>query len=370
MLTLLLIDVLKIGLVLFALLSAAGLMTWVERKQSAAMQDRIGPNRADIYGFTVLGLFHPIADGLKMFTKEDFRPKNADPYLFPLAPVLAFAPAVIAFAVVPFGGTLYFGEGAERWSVPLQIADLNVGILFVFAILSLAVYGVVLAGWASANNWSLLGGLRAASQMISYEVAMGLSAMGIFMVYGSLSLGHIAAEQGRLLFGFLPAWGIFLQPLGFVLFLVAVIAETKRAPFDNPEGESEIVAGYFVEYSGMKFGLFFLGEFIEIVVAGALVTTLFLGSYHIPFVLSDPALGFGLKLPGMALWEMSPNLIALMQAGAFVFKTCVMVFLLQTIRWTLPRFRYDQVMNLGWKMLFPLALANLVLTALVAILLG
>jgi NADH-quinone oxidoreductase subunit H len=357
---LLLVDVIKIAVVVGALLSAGGLLTWVERKQSAAMQDRIGPNRADILGFRVLGLFHPMADGIKMFTKEDFRPRNADPYLFPLAPLLAFAPGVIAFAVIPWGGTLHFGEGADAWSVPLQIADINVGILFVFAVVSVAVYGVVLAGWASANKWSLLGGLRAASQMLSYEVSMGLSAMGVLMVFGSLSLSQVAVGQGDLLFGFLPKWGIFVQPLGFVLFSAAAIAEAKRTPFDMPEGESEIVAGYFTEYSGMKFGMFYFGEFIEVVLAAALITTLFLGSYQIPYLTPR-----GFQFPGFDLWSMGPNVVAILQCLAFVLKVCILVFLLQTIRWTLPRFRYDQLMNLGWKMMFPLALANVLLTAFV-----
>jgi NADH-quinone oxidoreductase subunit H len=354
----LLIEVLKIGVVIGALLSAGALMTWVERKQSAAMQDRIGPNRADLFGFTFLGLFHPMADGIKMLTKEDFRPRGADPYLFPLAPLLAFLPAVIAFAVIPWGGTLQFGQGEGAWNVPLQIADLNVGILFVFAVVSVAVYGVVLGGWASANKWSLLGGLRAASQMLSYEVSMGLSAMGVFMAFGSLSLSQIAAGQGELLFGFLPKWGLFIQPLGFVLFAAAAIAETKRTPFDIPEGESEIVAGYFTEYSGMKFGMFYLGEFVEVVLAGALITTLYLGSYQIPFLTPH-----GFQLPGLDFWPMGSNLVALVQCAGFVLKVVIVVFLLQTIRWTLPRFRYDQVMNLGWKMMFPLALANVLLTA-------
>ena len=359
-----LIDLLKIGLVVFALLQVGAILTWVERKQSAAMQDRIGPNRADIFGLTVLGLFHPIADGIKMLTKEDFRPRGADPYLFPLAPVLAFAPAVIAFAVIPWGGTLRFGEGPDTWFVPLRIADINVGILFIFAVVSISVYGVVLAGWASANKWSLLGGLRAASQMLSYEVSMGLSAMGVFMVFESLRLSQIAVGQGELIFGFIPKWGIVVQPLGFILFMTAAIAEAKRVPFDIPEGESEIVAGYFTEYSGMKFGMFFLGEFVEVVLASALITTLFLGSYQIPFVVADQARNlYGLQLPGAELWPWNANLVAILQALAFVFKVSVMIFILQTIRWTLPRFRYDQVMNLGWKMMFPLALANLLITA-------
>jgi NADH-quinone oxidoreductase subunit H len=358
MLTLLLIDLIKIAVVIGALLSVGALMTWVERKQSAAMQDRIGPNRANLrlgrFNIRILGLLHPMADGIKMLTKEDFRPRNADPYLFPLAPLLAFVPAVIAFAVIPWGGTLRFGDGADALLVPLQIADINVGILFVFAVVSLSVYGVVLAGWASANKWSLMGGLRAASQMLSYEVSMGLSAMGLFMVYSSLRLSEIVAGQGQLLFGFLPMWGIFVQPLGFVLFFAAAIAEAKRVPFDIPEGESEIVAGYFTEYSGMKFGMFYLGEFVEVVLASALITTLFLGGYQIPWL-----------TPETALWRSSPNLVALLQCLAFVIKVSVLVFLFQTIRWTLPRFRYDQLMNLGWKMMFPLALANLLLTALI-----
>ncbi len=354
----------KIAILVGCLLGGAAFLTWVERKQSAAMQDRIGPNRADIFGFTLWGLFHPIADGIKMLVKEDLRPRFADPYIFPIAPLLAFFPAMVAFAVIPWGGTLKFGAEPDLLLIPLQLADLNVGILFIFAVASISVYGVILGGWSSANKWSLLGGMRGASQMLSYEVSMGLSAMGIFMIYETMSLAKIAQAQGDLFFGFIPAWGIVLQPAAFVLFMVAAIAETKRVPFDLPESESELIAGYFLEYSGMKFGLFFMGEFIEIIVAGSIITTLFLGSYQIPYLGPE-----GLQIPGLELWAMGPNFIAILQCMAFLVKTAAMVFLLQSIRWTLPRFRYDQLMKLGWKVLFPLAIANLLVTAILCLLL-
>ena len=240
-------------------------MTWVERKQSAIMQDRIGANRASIFGFRLIGLFHPLADAIKMLTKEDFRPARADRFLFTLAPFVSVFFALVAFASIPFGDTLRIA-GRE---VPLQAVTLNVGILYVFAMLSLGVYGVMMAGWSSANNFALLGGQRAAALMISAEIAIGASIMGVIMIYGSLNMQDIVRAQGQyFLGGWLPAWGIVTQPLAFVLFLTAGIAATKRIPFDMPEGESEII-GYFIEYSGMKFGMFAMADFLEtIVIAG------------------------------------------------------------------------------------------------------
>jgi len=334
----------------------APVLTWVERKQSAIMQDRIGANRADILGFTALGLFHAIADALKMFTKEDFIPDGANKVLHTLSPIIAVIPAIVTFAVVPFGG-VYNLFGRE---VHLVISDLDVGILFVFAIASIATYGYVIAGWSSNNNWSLLGSMRTASQMISYEVTMGLTIIGVLMVYGSMRLTDIGAIQEDFF-----RWGIFLQPLGFFMFLTAAIAENKRIPFDNPEAESEIVAGYFTEYSGLKFGMFFMAEFIEMVTISAIVTILFFGAWHIPF-LSTATLLSWFDILGTT----GSNLVVmLIHVGVFFAKVIFFIWLQMTIRWTLPRFRYDQIMKLGWKILLPLSLANVLVTGIVILML-
>ncbi len=334
----------------------APVLTWVERKQSAIMQDRIGANRADILGFTALGLFHAIADALKMFTKEDFIPEGANKVLHTLSPIIAVIPAILTFAVVPFGG-VYNLFGRE---VNLVISDLDVGLLFVFAIASIATYGYVIAGWSSNNNWSLLGSMRTASQMISYEVTMGLTIIGVLMVYGSMRLTEIGAIQENFF-----RWGIFLQPVGFFMFLTAAIAENKRIPFDNPEAESEIVAGYFTEYSGLKFGMFFMSEFIEMVTISAIVTILFFGAWHIPF-LSTATLLSWFEILGTT----GANLVVmLIHVGVFFAKVIFFIWVQMTIRWTLPRFRYDQIMKLGWKILLPLSLANILVTGIVLLML-
>ncbi|HAX46534.1 MAG TPA: NADH-quinone oxidoreductase subunit NuoH [Nitrospinaceae bacterium] len=330
----------------------APVLTWVERKQSAIMQDRVGANRADIMGFTALGLFHAIADALKMFTKEDFIPQGANRFLHTLSPIVAVIPAILTFAVIPFGGQYdLWGE-----SVNLVISDLDVGLLFVFAIASLATYGYVIAGWASNNNWSLLGSMRTASQMISYEVTMGLTIIGVLMVYGTMKLTDIGAAQEDFL-----NWGFFLQPLGFFMFLAASIAENKRIPFDAPEAESELVAGYFTEYSGLKFGMFLMAEFIEMVTIGAIVTILFFGAWHIPFLPTATLLSWF-----DFLGTSGANLaVMLINVAVFFAKVVFFIWFQMTIRWTLPRFRYDQIMKLGWKILLPLSLANILVTGLV-----
>ena len=330
----------------------APILTWVERKQSAIMQDRVGANRADIMGFTALGLFHAIADALKMFTKEDFIPQGANKILHTLSPIVAVIPAILAFAVIPFGGQY------ELWgeSVNLVVSDLDVGLLFVFAIASLATYGYVISGWASNNNWSLLGSMRTASQMISYEVTMGLTIIGVLMVYGTMKLTEIGAAQEDFL-----NWGFFLQPVGFFMFLTASIAENKRIPFDAPEAESELVAGYFTEYSGLKFGMFFMAEFIEMVTIGAIVTILFFGAWHIPFLPTATLLSWF-----DFLGTSGANLVVmLINVAVFFAKVVFFIWFQMTIRWTLPRFRYDQIMKLGWKILLPLSLANILVTGLV-----
>src|SRR5262245_24822957 len=272
----------------------APVITWVERKQSAVMQDRIGANRADIAGVTVLGLLHPAADVLKLLSKEDVVPLGANRFMHLISPLVAAVPAIVGYAVIPFGGVYHFGDT----TLSLVVADPDWGLLYIFAIGSIATYGTVMAGWSSNNNWSLLGGLRASAQMISYEVTMGLSVVGIFMVFQTLRLQDMClAQDGTFrvlgflqhLFGVpvpswldwirLPAWGLFYQPLAFLMFLTTIMAENKRPPFDLPEGESELIAGYFIEYSGMRFGLFFMSEFIEVVVIAGLITALFLGGW-------------------------------------------------------------------------------------------
>ncbi len=345
----------KVVFVIGILLGSAAILTWVERKQSAIMQDRIGANRADILGVRIIGLFHPIADSLKMFLKEDFVPPGSNRFIYWLAPVLALMPALVTFAVIPFGDVVSVA-GRE---VSLQIANLNVGILYIFAIAGFGVYGVALGGWASNNRFALLGSIRAAAQMFSYEIVLGLSIIGVVLIYGSLELGEIATRQGDLLFGFLPKWGVFVQPLGFVLFMVAAYAETKRVPFDLPECESEIL-GFNVEYSAMKFGMFFLSEFVEIVVLAALLTTLFFGGWQFPWLYAE-----GFRWPGGAVTAVPHGLVVLIQVLSFFGKVVFFIWLQMLVRWTLPRFRYDQLMRLGWKYLLPLALVNIFITAFV-----
>jgi NADH-quinone oxidoreductase subunit H len=327
-----------VGFVLCFVMGIAGLLAWLERKFSALIQDRIGPNRANIGPFRLGGIFHLLADGGKMLFKEDFVPDTPNPVLFRLAPFLAFVPVLCLFCVIPFG------PGPH-----LQIAPIDLGIMFLFAIAALNVYGAMLGAWASNSKWSLLGGARISAQMISYEVTLGLTLVGVFMVFGSLHLQRIVQAQGELLFGFLPAWGIFVQPLGFVLYLATALAENKRAPFDVPEAESELVAGFWTEYSAMAWGLFYVTEFAEVVLIASLGTTLFLGGWQIP----------GVEPGGLAT--------TVAQVAAFAGKTLLLVWLQLTLRWTLPRFRYDQIMRLGWKMILPLALLNLFVTGVVLI---
>jgi NADH-quinone oxidoreductase subunit H len=368
-----------VSLFLFALvlLVFAPIMTWVERKQSALMQDRIGANRASILGFKALGLIHPLADVIKMITKEDTIPTGAHRLLHLMSPFIAVAPAIISFAVIPYGGTY------EMWGTrfSLCVADLDYGVLFIFAIGSIATYGSMLAGWAGNNNWGMLGSIRVSAQMISYEVALGISVVGLFMVFGTLRLtemGILQQETFRL-FGFLehagvvaqgtawidwitiPMWGLVLQPLPFFMFLTALMAENKRAPFDTPEGESEIVAGYFIEYSGMKFGLYMMGEWIEVVVISALLTAMFLGGWTLPWLPEASIISFLTPLLGPNMANVAAMVLAV---HVFLIKVVILIWFQMLIRWSMPRFRYDQVMDLGWKILLPLSLANIVLTGL------
>ena len=356
----LIIKLTLVGIVFFGVLNLAGLHTWIERKQSAIIQDRIGANRASIYGFTIMGLLHPLADAVKMFTKEDIIPAGADKALHTLAPFFSVFFALVAFAGIPFGDSIVVGGRV----VDLQVAKLDVALLYVFAMLSLGVYGVILAGFASRNNYALLGGLRATAQMISYEIALGIAVVGLVMIYGTLDLQEMVRGQGRTLFGWIPLWGIVVQPVSFFIFLTAALAETKRIPFDMPEGESEVI-GYFVEYSGMKFGMFYLADFLETILIACLATTLFLGGWQIPYLMPD---GFHFPWGGMLL--VSPWTYVLLGVGSFSIKVLVFCFLFMQIRWTLPRFRYDQLMTLGWKGLFPISVANVMVTAIVLILWG
>ena len=323
----------KSALIAFVLLTAFAYLTFAERKIAALMQVRKGPNRVGPWG-----LLQPAADGIKLIFKEEVLPAVADKVLFCLAPILTMIPAIVIVAVIPIGPDVeLFGR-----TVRLGITDLNVGLLYILAIASVAVYGIVLAGWSSANKYALLGGLRASAQMISYEIALGLSIIGPIMLAGTLSLqGIVQAQQSS-------TWYVLWQPLGAMIFLIAGLAELNRAPFDMPEAEQELTAGYFTEYSGMKFSLFFMGEYIKMVAVSAIATTLFFGGYLGPFV--D-------KLPWLGILY-------------FAIKTAGFLFLMIWIRLTLPRLRYDQLMAFGWKVLLPLALFNVVITAVVIVFVG
>ncbi|MBI5507578.1 MAG: NADH-quinone oxidoreductase subunit H [Deltaproteobacteria bacterium] len=354
-----------IKLVVFALVFALGLaaiLTWMERRQSAYSQDRLGPTRAHFFKlfgrpFVLFGLLHIVADALKMFFKEPFIPKDADRGIFRVAPLIGFCTSLVILALVPFGPDLV----TERWGViPLQVARIDAGLLLVLAVGSLGVYGVALAGWASNNRFALLGGMRASAQSVSYEIALGLTIVGVLIAYGSTELSAIVNAQRGLVHGFLPNWGIFIQPFAAVLFFVAATAETKRAPFDLPEGESEII-GYFLEYSSMGFGMFMLGEFIEIVVLSCVFVTLFLGGWQLPYLIGDTSSSFLFGSLFGVNNSVAHALDGMLVFGIKVFFMCA--FQLQ-VRWTLPRFRYDQLMRLGWKTLLPLALANIFATAL------
>ena len=355
----LLIILIKALFFLTCVLTLTSLLTWQERKQSAVMQDRLGANRASILGIRAFGLMHIFADALKMFFKEDYVPPGGDRKLHTAAPFISLFFALMTFAAIPFGDTL---RGAGRTG-DLRILPLDAGLLFVFAMMSLAVYGTFLAGFSSNNKFAFLGGLRASSQMISYEITMGATLIGLLIAYGSMDLAEINRAQGTLLWGWLPLWGVVVQPLGFLLFLTAGIAETKRVPFDLPEGESEIV-GYFVEYSSMKFGAFFMADFIETILVAALLATLFFGGWQVPYLQPD-----GFHLPGGAALAVPHLGVVLLQFAAFAFKVVFFCWFLLLIRWTLPRFRYDQLMRLGWKIMLPLSVLNIFVTAIAVLLL-
>jgi len=361
MMEILIIKLALAGIVFFGVLNFAGFHTWVERKQSALIQDRIGANRASIFGFRFLGIFHGLADALKMFTKEDLIPEGADKTLHLLAPLFSVFFALVAFAAIPFGDRLILSESLV---IDLQVAKIDAALLYVFAMLSLGVYGVILAGFASNSNYAIIGGLRATAQMISYEIALGISIIGIIMVYGTMDLGELVRAQGYLIGGWLPFWGVLAQPVAFIIFLTAALAETKRLPFDLPEGESEIV-GYFVEYSGMKFGMFFLTDFLETIMVACLATTLFFGGWQVPFLTPN-----GFHFPWGAELPMSNLVYVLLGVLSFSTKVIIFCWFFMQLRWSLPRFRYDQLMSLGWKGLFPISVANVIITAVVLVFLG
>ena len=349
------------------MMGLATVFTWVERKQSAITSDRIGANRCYVripftkIKFVAWGLFHGVADGGKLLLKENFIPNTYDRACYNLAPWLVLAPVLFVFAVIPFGGTLTVGES----SYAMQIAPIDAGVLFVLAISGVGILGTMLAGWSSNNKFSLMGAARAASQMISYELTMGVTIISMVITYGALDLNTMVQWQSGLLVGAVPAWGILIQPVAFICFMTAGIAENKRIPFDLPECESELVAGYFTEYTGMKMGVFMLSEFIEIVVLGALITTIFLGGYNLPY-LTDA----GFIFPGGYTWALPQWTVVMMQVATFGLKTFLVGCFMIQVRWTLPRFRYDQLMAFGWKFMLPLAVLNLVVTVCVRLLVG
>ncbi len=345
----------KAVVILLIALQVMAMGVFFERKVSAIIQDRIGANRASILGFAGHGLINTlVADPVKFLLKEDVRPAGADRLLHTLAPMMAVIPAIAAFAVMPFGDVL---EIAGR-TINLQAASLDVGILYILAMASLGVYGVVLAGWASNNRWSLLGGIRGSAQMISYEIAMGLALVGVVLTYDTFDLQEMARRQGELLWGWLPAWGIFLQPLAFLIFFTAGIAESKRIPFDLPESESELVSGFFTEYSGAKHLMFMMSDFVEVVLVAALVTTLFFGGWQVPYLTRE-----GFAFPWGSTIALPSIAVAVLQILSFSVKLVFFTWLQIVIRWTLPRFRYDQLMRLGWKGLLPASLVNVVVSA-------
>jgi NADH-quinone oxidoreductase subunit H len=415
-----LLILLRVAFGAFVPLCFIAVLVWLERRGAAFFQDRAGPNRCNVFGFRAAGLVQNLADAVKLIFKEDVIPGHSQhKFYFVLAPLIVFVCALVSFAVVPFADTLVLaGKGYVMQGIPL-----NLGILWFLAIAGFSVYGIILAGWSSHNKYGILGGLRASAQVISYEIPMGLALVSLLTVYGTINLNEMAHFQGQLLFGFIPMWGIVLQPLGALIFIVAAFAETNRTPFDLAEGESELVAGFHVEYSSMKFALFFMGEYVAMFVSSALIVTLFFGGYQIPWLSTETlvananavtiALIIFIPLASfiftawmrknnrshynrpkdprvreanvytVILWMMvalveavligymlnSTNgaadrvLVVLLQIATFLVKTFMMCFVYVWVRWTLPRFRYDQLQKLGWKMLLPLALLNIFITS-------
>lgn len=333
-----------VGILIALALGVAAYSTWAERKVAAFLQDRIGPNRAGVFG-----LLQPLADGLKLFSKEEIVPKDSNKFLFILGPALAMIVACMTGAVIPWSTPFEFGD---RIVVP-QIADINIGFLYILGVLSLGVYGIMIGAWASNNKYSLMGGLRAASQIISYELPMGIVLITVLMITGSLKLSDIVGFQQD------SYWMVILQPLGFLIFLICSFAETNRTPFDLPEAENELIGGYHSEYSSMKMGFFLFAEYVNMFISSAIIATLYFGGYDIPFV-NDTQLAENI----------GANWVALIHFIVLFGKTCFFIFFYMWVRWTIPRFRYDQLMNLGWKTLLPLSLVNMLITGLLILLLS
>ncbi len=328
----LIISITKIAVVLAVNLIVVAYLVYIERKVSAFIQNRIGPNRVGPYG-----LLQSFADVLKLHMKEEIVPVQANRFVHTLAPIISITVALVTFAVIPFGSTIE----VMGYNVKLMIADVNIGVLYILALTSLGVYGVTLSGWSSNNKYSLLGGLRSSAQLISYELSMGMSIIGVIMIAGSLRLDAIVEMQAGW------RWNAILSPIGFITFVVASFAETNRLPFDLPEAEPELVGGYHTEYSGLKFGTFFLAEYANMITSSALIVTLFLGGWQVPFS-----------------FEAAPIVSSLIHIAAFVVKVAAMLLFYIWIRWTIPRFRYDQLMNLGWKVMLPLSILGVIQVAI------
>lgn len=400
-------------------LAAIPMLVWLERRVAALIQNRLGPNRCNIKGVRLGGLIQPIADMLKLLFKEEFYPKHVkQKFYYILAPGIVFGASFLSFMVIPYADNITIGNHTYH----IQALPIELGVLWIIAFASLGVYGIIIAGWSSHNKYSILGSLRASSQMISYEIAMGMAIVSMLITYGTISLNEMVHQQGELLFGFIPAWGIVMQPLAAVIFIVTAFAETNRAPFDAAEGESEIVAGYHTEYSAMKFALFFMGEYIAMSASSALIITMFFGGYQIPwlntqsmheninlvlvilmlfipiislgfirwmklnnsctpsreketkyatvfitlFVIALESLMFYMLISGLSS-EQSSVTVMLLQILSFAIKLFLMNFVFVWVRWTFPRFRYDQTQHLGWKILLPLALFNIFISAIVVV---
>jgi NADH-quinone oxidoreductase subunit H len=422
-----LLILLRVAFGAFVPLIFVAVLVWMERRGAGFFQDRAGPNRCHIMGFRAGGLAQNLADAVKLLFKEDVIPGHIKhKFYFVLAPMLVFITAILCFAVIPFADVLILGDKHYI----MQAVPMDIGILWFLAIVGFGVYGIILAGWASHNKYSILGGLRAAAQVISYEIPMGLALVSLLVVYGTVNLSEMAQYQGQLLFGFIPMWGVVLQPLGVIIFIVAAFAETNRTPFDLAEGESEIVAGFHVEYSSMKFTLFFMGEYVAMFVSSALIITLYFGGYQIPWFTTEALVAHAkpvaillmailpvgafffagwikknnrshyprvndprvreAKVYIALLWSLvvlieavllgylvfaaggsaDRILVLLLQIATFLFKTFLMCFVYVWVRWTLPRFRYDQLQKIGWEKLLPLALLNIFVTSAVIVSFG
>jgi NADH-quinone oxidoreductase subunit H len=423
MLDILLVTI-RVAFGAFVPLCFIAVLVWMERRGAAFFQDRAGPNRANVFGFRAGGLIQNLADAAKLIFKEDVIPGHIrHKVYFVFAPVIVFFTAVVSFAVVPFADTLVIGDK----SYVMQAIPTDIGILWFLALAGFAVYGIILAGWSSTNKYGMLGGLRAAAQVISYEIPMGLALVSLLVVYGTVNLSEMAQFQGQLLFGFIPMWGVILQPLGVIIFIIAAFAETNRTPFDLAEGESELVAGFHVEYSAMKFAVFFMGEYVAMFTSSAIIVTLFFGGYQIPWLNTETlvnhakpvAIVLMIALPVLmyyfAGWIRRSNVshydrpndprkreasvyikilwgvvavmeimllvillsssggvaarifVAELQIATFLLKTTMMCFVYVWVRWTLPRFRYDQLQRLGWQTLLPLSLLNIFVTSAVVV---